>query len=250
MKKNSKNQAFTLIELLVVISIIAILMAVMMPSLRKAREMAKRVTCGNNVAQLGLAMGVYAEDYKGNFIKPVQFANAGVCATQTVNTEGLLPGCNSYGFIGILRYIGGPSSIGRGQNIGQANEVMFCPSNRAKDKELWRSRIGSETVDITYINYVNYTWHNTESQKIYNTGAYIQNSPQKNYQTTSRNIILGDLSSVNQSDWRNHSERGTLAGSHFCYGDGHVNWWSFDANNHRYYRSGNWFDQRLPAEIK
>ena len=53
---------FTLVELLVVISIIALLLAILMPSLSKAREQARRVVCLSNLKQLGLAMEMYLED--------------------------------------------------------------------------------------------------------------------------------------------------------------------------------------------
>jgi prepilin-type N-terminal cleavage/methylation domain-containing protein/prepilin-type processing-associated H-X9-DG protein len=56
------QKAFTLIELLVVIAIIAILMAVLMPSLNRAREGGKRASCQNNVKQLALVWNLYADE--------------------------------------------------------------------------------------------------------------------------------------------------------------------------------------------
>jgi len=55
-------KGFTLIELLVVISIIAILMAVLMPALKRAREGGKRATCLSNLKQLTLAWNMYADE--------------------------------------------------------------------------------------------------------------------------------------------------------------------------------------------
>ena len=57
-----KRKAFTLVELLVVISIIALLVSILMPSLSKAREMAKFVVCSTNFHQMGLAFLQYAAD--------------------------------------------------------------------------------------------------------------------------------------------------------------------------------------------
>src|SRR5512136_2108489 len=56
------QKAFTLIELLVVISIIAILMAVLMPALKRAREGGKRASCLSNLKQLTLAWNMYADE--------------------------------------------------------------------------------------------------------------------------------------------------------------------------------------------
>jgi len=57
-----KTRAFTLIELLVVIAIIAVLMAILMPSLRIAKEQARSINCRSNVRTLTLAWLIYKDD--------------------------------------------------------------------------------------------------------------------------------------------------------------------------------------------
>ena len=58
---------FTLIELLVVIAIIAILAALLMPSLRRALETGRAAGCASNLHQIGLGMRLYANDHNGSF---------------------------------------------------------------------------------------------------------------------------------------------------------------------------------------
>ncbi|MHC4203956.1 MAG: type II secretion system protein, partial [Planctomycetota bacterium] len=65
----SKRIGFTLIELLVVIAIIALLMAILIPTLNRAREQGKRAVCLNNLKGLVMAWLMYIDDNDGRLVR-------------------------------------------------------------------------------------------------------------------------------------------------------------------------------------
>ena len=74
--RHRRCPAFTLVELLVVISIIAVLAALLLPALSRARDRAQTASCGSNLRQLGLAFHMYLDDHMDIF--PTAAAHSGL----------------------------------------------------------------------------------------------------------------------------------------------------------------------------
>src|ERR1044071_5848400 len=89
---NRKRSGFTLIELLVVIAIIAILAAMILPAMAKAKDKAKGAHCINNLKQLTLGWIMYAGDFDDKLVR-----TAGTGDTAADITSGLVTPVNANG---------------------------------------------------------------------------------------------------------------------------------------------------------
>ncbi|RLC73875.1 MAG: hypothetical protein DRI61_17680, partial [Chloroflexi bacterium] len=119
--------AFTLIELLVVISIIALLLSILMPSLSKVKEQAKKIVCGSNLRQQGIAFVTYALDNNGKFphrIHPFHWPH-GALSWYHPSFPGI-NGSPSSNF-NDPAFVSGQSGLLKGGYIDDP-EFMFCPA--------------------------------------------------------------------------------------------------------------------------
>jgi len=136
--KNSPQIGFTLIELLVVIAIIAILVALLLPAVQQAREAARRMSCTNNLKQIGLALHNY-HDASGMFPIGARQGISGATDWGPSFWPGLLPYVDQVTIFNRLNFARGHSgwtgsSTGAGYANGQTVQglvipPLFCPSN-------------------------------------------------------------------------------------------------------------------------
>jgi len=93
-----KRKGFTLVELLVVIAIIGILAGLLLPAVQAAREAARRMQCGSNMRQLGIAVHNYADSFRR---MPASSRGYGGCVGNAVNGQVK----NAHGLVSLLPFI-------------------------------------------------------------------------------------------------------------------------------------------------
>lgn len=130
--KPQRARGFTLIELLVVIAIMSILAGMLFPSFSRARESARRASCGSNLRQVGLGVAQYTQDWDEMhpigypFFMPEAVTYPNSSMVQVVNSyirSTQVWSCNSWKG----RYTGNPEYVGNYSFVTGGNNVLGVP---------------------------------------------------------------------------------------------------------------------------
>ena len=220
--RSVSRRAFTVIDVLVSMSVIAVLISLMLPQMRKVNESARRVACQSNLRQIGIGTLMYAQEYEG-FLPPSVFLKQTPTGTNrpqemiTLRLENS-PQWDGLGMLYLHSYIDAP-------------EVFYCQSHRGQHRygayaKLWvapeDASIASSPTTVASLPEIigNYHYRGEAPASIGTSSAPSRYMTRALFEINPREVsLIADGMRV-QSDV-NHKE-----GSNFFRADMTVHWYS------------------------
>jgi len=135
MQFSPRRRAFTLIELLVVVAIIALLIAILLPSLGRARELSRKTVCGTQLKGQGTSFAIYANQWDDNLPSGPDYDCDSITATWLHDTTAKL----SDTLIGAQTALNSPQA-------SSARKWFYCPSNQVYNSDHNWSGLNSATL--------------------------------------------------------------------------------------------------------
>jgi prepilin-type N-terminal cleavage/methylation domain-containing protein/prepilin-type processing-associated H-X9-DG protein len=168
-----KKRAFTLIELLVVIAIIAMLLSLIIPALKKAKESAKRLVCLSNLKSMGLANVLYAEAHDGWYIPIIDRRDESVSFLSWPSNE-------------MFRDLLGYKDMQSDDEYWHAPKELLCPSDEVSHDRM---------EDELYISWISYGGNITDWYQNWNNILYA------GHRDTLMQNPSGELAFSESNDW-------------------------------------------------
>ena len=227
-KSRNNRVGFSLIELLVVIGIITILLSLLLPALKRARESARKVACAAQVGQIVLAITTYSGEY--NFKLP---------AYNTVNS------------LGQFNWDIPTAAREKLMKYGLTRKSFYCPSNQDQNRDIYWTYHGDAEWSVTgYFFFIprlawNSAWLNaTYSGKLANSTVDIHHSAGQRYfpydhgshrpaesELVSDSVLNsgGSFNAIYEGggSTTSHVDANTPQGGNIGFHDGHVAWRPF-----------------------
>jgi len=257
---------FTLIELLVVIAIIALLMAVLLPALNRARKASKRAVCLSNHRQLLMAWMAYADTYEGKIVNggqaPPPCNENGYAKTETYWCSGFpSASINGYDWNWLTtNYCG--QFLTLEQRIEKMKEGALWPY--FKDIMIYRCPEAKREMHRTYsiVDSMNASWYSMKSSGFGPEGEIFKNLGQ--IKRPAEKIVFveeGKPSSdafivlYTQAKWIDKPQVPHVKGSNFGFADGHAEFWRWEDERTFAWAKVDWTDEgsnvnNIPIEQK